>query len=726
VLAKNLAHGITASSTVLVASSLGFDPCFSDVVASYQAGATLALPWPAAGNSLTENMAGLIATYGVTHVLTTPTVWGMCRLPNDGATPLEVVALGGESIPRAVVDEWARDSASASSTGSRAAVRLMATYGVTEACVYQTIREVTIPLTQSPHGNPCGPPLPGNVVKISEDGEVLLSGSQVDAISGYYGDAALTASKFVSEDAAVRWYKTGDIGTLIDGELWLKGRKDSQVKLNGVRIELTETPCKIMSSLGGVVKRCWQTVDDNRLVLYVYTDTPPPDDHIVPPRLPLHTLLSSFAEENNKPGTSPSLYVSLAMVKVGATGKVALPKVSKLSLPPSTETTLVDSVPKSTLARALTESVKDVLNLSSSQLSHLTPTSTLAHLGTDSLTATRIIRQTYALYRNVRDSRHLQGQFGNFDEPWWQAKELMGREVGDWVAFVESSEGPRDDDPKGTAVDSSTSAVTTSASSGITVATAEMTKSPSERLFAALVAAISSSQSSVAAALLEVMNVDPNLNAHDGRIGKVSDRRERKAQWSQTPLHLAAMRADLRVLAALLPRTKNWMSPDASAAFPIHNVCLGIGAEELRWDCLQLFLTRVPLTVRDGSKQTLLHAAARSGKTLLLERLIEEWMRPGQKKPPSLDERDRWQRTCVHWAVLNSHLPTLAILLERGASPAPFWRGASKDSRTSAAIETPMELALRIHGPGDGTNEYARLLQDAMAAMDSEDKKRKI
>jgi len=213
--------------------------------------------------------------------------------------------------------------------------------------------------------------------------------------------------------------------------------------------------------------------------------------------------------------------------------------------------------------------------------------------------------------------------------------------------------------------------------------------------------------------------VDPNQNAHAGRIGKTSSRSERKATWQQTPLHIASTLGSHAVLAALLPLAHRWLTPDATAAMPPHNLCLGgavgDGSELERWHCLRMFLEKVPITVRDGNKQTLLHAAARSGKTVLLEKIIEMWMDGtdlGDKRPPSLDDRDRWQRTAVHWAILNSHLASLEILLRMGASPKPFWRGPKASKRTSAAIEEPMEMAERIHGNGAG-NLFREMLLSA-------------
>ncbi|WP_104063519.1 long-chain fatty acid--CoA ligase [Arthrobacter sp. 4R501] len=64
-----------------------------------------------------------------------------------------------------------------------------------------------------------GKPLPGNSVRIAEDGEILAKG--VCVMRGYYKRDDLMADTFADE-----WFRTGDIGRLDEsGFLWITGRK---------------------------------------------------------------------------------------------------------------------------------------------------------------------------------------------------------------------------------------------------------------------------------------------------------------------------------------------------------------------------------------------------------------------------------------------------------------------------------------------------------------------
>ncbi|GHF32021.1 long-chain-fatty-acid--CoA ligase [Streptomyces mashuensis] len=87
-------------------------------------------------------------------------------------------------------------------------------YGLTESCAATAFN----PVERQKMGT-VGQPLPGSVVRIADDGEVLLHGEHL--FSGYWNNDAATADALSDG-----WFHTGDLGTLDeDGYLRITGRK---------------------------------------------------------------------------------------------------------------------------------------------------------------------------------------------------------------------------------------------------------------------------------------------------------------------------------------------------------------------------------------------------------------------------------------------------------------------------------------------------------------------
>src|SRR6478735_5867642 len=119
----------------------------------------------------------------------------------------------------------------------------------------------------------------GNLLPRDASGELLIGG--VCLAQGYAGEPALTAAAFIpdelSGEAGARLYRTGDwVRRAEDGALEFLGRKDSQIKLRGVRIEIGEIESNLMAT--GLVADCAVTVsgsgENARLVAFVVAAVP--------------------------------------------------------------------------------------------------------------------------------------------------------------------------------------------------------------------------------------------------------------------------------------------------------------------------------------------------------------------------------------------------------------------------------------------------------------------
>jgi len=104
-----------------------------------------------------------------------------------------------------------------------AGIRVLEGYGLTE-----TTAGATLNLTWAHEVGSVGKPIPGNTIKIAEDGEVLIKGPIV--MKGYWQNDAANAEVFTADG----YFKSGDLGRIDEaGYLYIVGRKKELIVTAG-------------------------------------------------------------------------------------------------------------------------------------------------------------------------------------------------------------------------------------------------------------------------------------------------------------------------------------------------------------------------------------------------------------------------------------------------------------------------------------------------------------
>jgi hybrid polyketide synthase/nonribosomal peptide synthetase ACE1 len=124
-------------------------------------------------------------------------------------------------------------------------------------------------------------------VPIGVDGELIAAGAGV--AQGYHNQPELTKEKFLPDNMTPpgyfdkhwnRLYKTGDMGRRqADGTILFKGRAsgDTQVKLNGIRIELSAVENALVKASQGCLVGAICTIRDGVMVAHVEFDSTSPE-----------------------------------------------------------------------------------------------------------------------------------------------------------------------------------------------------------------------------------------------------------------------------------------------------------------------------------------------------------------------------------------------------------------------------------------------------------------
>ena len=238
-----LAHGsameINSSSRVLQFASHTFDASVMEILSTLICGGCVCIP-----DEITRlnDTAKFINDTQVNWSLLTPSF--VQTIKPSQVPSLRTLVMGGEAMSQAQITIWSDK------------VNFMNAYGPSETSVVATVNaNVTAETGPANIGKAVGSrswivnPLDHNyLVPIGSIGELVVDGPIL--AQGYLHNAAKTAEVFIENPkwasrfiscVGTRMYKTGDlVKYTADGSLIFLGRKDTQVKLNGQRLELGE------------------------------------------------------------------------------------------------------------------------------------------------------------------------------------------------------------------------------------------------------------------------------------------------------------------------------------------------------------------------------------------------------------------------------------------------------------------------------------------------------
>ena len=169
-------------------------------------------------------------------------------------------------------------------------------------------------------------------------------------------------------------------------------------------------------------------------------------------------------------------------------------------------------------------------------------------LGGDSLAATRVVRGLHAKHHGVMDSRNLGGGTGTLDGLFAAKYLLKSETLGAYIEFLASKSAFQ-------TIDDTITVGTEGEEIGVNSTPGyNLKENVTDPLYVSLLESITLGYTRVACSLLDLGGVDPNTQSCQGRLGKVSDRQQRRSVFKSGPLHLACLRGDPYLVRKLLEK----------------------------------------------------------------------------------------------------------------------------------------------------------------------------
>jgi amino acid adenylation domain-containing protein len=258
---KSIAHfvsweietlGVSADWRVSQLINPSFDAFLRDIFVPFCSGGTVCIPPDRETIADARRLLSWLAEEGIHLVHCVPSLFRTLLHVEPRPLPsLRYILMSGEPLLPIDIKRWTELYQSST--------RLVNLYGPSETTMTKFAYFVE-PSDGERRTIPIGKPMPGaRALVIDPHGKVCPPRAVGEIYIrtpyrslGYYGRQDLTAEVFVrnpfTEDQEDLLYKTGDLGRVLsDGNFEFLGRKDSQVKIRGVRIELDEIESLLLS-----------------------------------------------------------------------------------------------------------------------------------------------------------------------------------------------------------------------------------------------------------------------------------------------------------------------------------------------------------------------------------------------------------------------------------------------------------------------------------------------
>ncbi|UKZ82422.1 NRPS [Trichoderma virens FT-333] len=251
---STLGHGgiynLSPASRVFQFSNYIFDGSLGEIFTTLSFGGTVCVP---SEDERLQKAPSFMREARVNTAMLTPSF--VRTFTPEQVPSLRLLVLGGEPSSKDLLETWC------------GRLRLVNGYGPAEACNYATTHDFKP--TDSPRtigrgfNSACWIVDPTDYNKLTPIGcigELIIQGNAL--ARGYINDADRTANSFITNVDCLpksiisgphRFYLTGDLVRYTpDGQLEYLGRKDTQVKLRGQRLELGEIEYHVKKSLANI------------------------------------------------------------------------------------------------------------------------------------------------------------------------------------------------------------------------------------------------------------------------------------------------------------------------------------------------------------------------------------------------------------------------------------------------------------------------------------------